>query len=129
MIEKQQTLFENGKGNCFAAYIASILEISIEELPDFHKEWNWREALNIYLQKFCLFYFEVSLPGDMRDELISYWGYHIICGDSPRGLRHAVVGYKGEMIFDPHPEGGGVSGELEYGFFIPLNPQRNKIDT
>jgi len=66
---------------------------------------------------------DIRLPGDMRDELVCFWGYHVISGPSPRrkGINNAVIGFKGEIFFDPHPDGGGLAGGTdfwEYGFLI-----------
>ena len=122
MKPQQQTTFGSGHGNCFAACIASILEVPLSTVPNFCERKNWREATNDWLTKFGLFYIDVTLPDDARDEMIRYCGHHVISGDGPRGLRHAVVGWQGRMVFDPHPEGGGVSGDLEYGLLVPLHP-------
>lgn len=124
-----QTIFGNGengtpRGNCFAACIASILELSLDEVPNFcARHADWREAANLWLSDRGLFYVDVNLPGDLRDEHVRFWGYHVISGVSPRNIRHSVVGFGGSMVFDPHPSGAGLlEGEWEYGFLIPKNP-------
>lgn len=119
MIPTKQTILGKG-GNCFCACIASILEVPIETVPDFGQNPNWREETNKWLAQHNMFYIDVMLPGDMRDELVDFWGYHVIAGKGPRGMQHAVVGYKGEMVFDPHPSGDGLlpDQELEYGLFV-----------
>lgn len=125
MIGVHQTTFGKGKGNCFTACIASLLELPIEAVPFFCGKDNWRKATDEWLAPRGYFYLDVSLPGDMRDDLAEYWGYHVISGKSSRGLQHSVIGYRGKMIFDPHPSGEGLVGDesdFEYGFVIPLNP-------
>jgi len=120
-----QTKFGKG-GDCFSACIASILELPLSDVPVFCDYPNWREQTNIFLAEFGLAYVDIHLPGDLRDNLVEYWGYHIIAGKSSRGLRHAVVGYKGTMIHDPHPSGDGLMPEVdgdattdyEYGLFV-----------
>ena len=123
MIQIDQTIFDVGKGNCFAACIASILEIPINDVIHFPNGdcSNWREIINDWLKEKDMFFIDLILPGDMRDEQIKYWGYHIIMGDSPRcgDIRHAVVGYKGEIIFDPHPSRSGLLGtNFTYGLLV-----------
>ena len=117
-----QTIFGGDKGvrgNCFAACIASILELLLESVPNFCAKANWREDVDIWLADRNLFYLDCKLPGDLRDELSRFWGYHIISGDGPRGFRHSVVGYAGKMVFDPHPDNTGLTDtDPEYGFLI-----------
>lgn len=104
-------------GNCMAACIASLLEIEIDEIPNLSEE-GWLSRLNEWLGNFGLFYMELSLPQTYWSGM-KYWGYHTICGKSPRGLLHAVVGLQGKMVHDPHPEKSGlIVGKLEYGFII-----------
>lgn len=123
MIPIKQTVLGRG-GNCFAACIASIMELELENVPNFCTNENWREETNKWLSTFGFFYMDFHLAGDLRDELCQYWGYHIIAGDSPRGLRHATVGYRGHIYHDPHPDNNGlVSGDWEYGFIIPRIPR------
>lgn len=122
-----QTLFGTGtggvRGNCFAACIASILEMPLEEVPHFCNHADWRGAANAWLKRFDLFYVDFLLPGDMRDELVSDWGYHVISGMGPRGIRHSVVGLAGKMVYDPYPGGGGLVGDdFEYGLLVSKNP-------
>lgn len=41
----------------------------------------------------------------------------ILGGVSPRGTNHSVVCRGGEVIHDPHPDGGGVVGPTDDGYF------------
>jgi hypothetical protein len=117
-----QTTFGQDNGNCFSACIASILEVPLGTVPNFCKDstGNWRENTNIWLAQFGLAYIDIHLAGDLRDNLVDYWGYHVIAGKGPRGVQHAIVGYKGVPYFDPHPSGKMLlpDQELEYGLFI-----------
>jgi len=123
MIEVDQTIFEKEQGNCFAACIASLLEVNIEDVIHFPPGTasDWRMIINEWLSEYGLFYLELSLPGDARDEHVKYWGWHIISGLSPRGThtRHAVVGYQGKTVHDPHPSRAGLIGDdFTYGFLV-----------
>lgn len=118
-----QTIFDLGKGNCFAACLASILEMPITEVVHFPEGECplWRDLVNAWLDDKGMFFLDIALHGDMRDSLVKYWGHHIIMGDSPRpgDLRHAVVGYRGEIIFDPHPSRAGLAGDdFTYGILV-----------
>jgi hypothetical protein len=127
MIETDQTIFERGKGNCFEACLASLLEMPIDDvvkIPDGEAR-NWFRLVNEWLSTLGLFFIEFTAD----DETTKYWGYHIIIGSSSgsRLERHAVVGYNGEMVFDPHPDRSGLVGDdLTYGFLIPLDPKERR---
>ena len=134
MIKQHQTIFGDGKegerGNCFATAIACILEVPVDQIPNFCNEDDWRWATNKWLKPRGLFYVDIAIPPDMRGELLTmYAGYHVISGDGPRGLRHSVVGQAGKMIHDPHPSGAGLVTEEEFGFLIPVNPLRLPHDS
>jgi hypothetical protein len=129
MIPQHQTILGTGKngeprGNCFATAIACILELPVDAVPNFCEQDHWIEALNEWLAPRMLFYLEVFIPDDNRDQhyLFKFAGYHVITGQGPRGCRHSVIGNCGAMIHDPHPSGAGLLTEEEYGFLIPLNP-------
>lgn len=100
-----------------AACIASLLEVGIDEVPVLTED-TWLAELNAWLERINLFYMEVSLPETYWLGM-KYWGYHTICGESSRGLLHAVVGFQGKMVHDPHPDKSGLNkGKYEYGFII-----------
>lgn len=116
-----QTIFDNRTGNCLQACVASIFELGLEDVPNFVGAGEgWVEA-------YCGFLFEQYRLQVMtldRDALLRqgvWWpgGYHIISGDSPRGdWQHSVVGFEGEMVHDPHPEGGGLAEERTFDVFV-----------
>lgn len=115
-----QTETTPGKGNCLAACFASILEVPIEEIPDLDCGNN-RRGLADYLagKGMTPIWLRVaaSPPG------VTWAGHSpplcVLIGPSPRlpGRNHAVVGrpdgWGYEIVHDPHPEGGGLSGPIE----------------
>lgn len=125
MIPVDQTLMHSDTqfGNCFAACIASILELDIEDVPNFSESITWLWEVNDWLKQYGLYYLDFNLYDDMRSEISVYFGYHILTGDSLRGCRHSVVAKAGKMIHDPHPSRDGLIGDkFGYGFIISLNP-------
>lgn len=129
MINFLQTILHdpaNGQiGNCFSTCIACLLSIDPDRVPVFCAHDNWREETNRWLQQYGLFYQDFLLAGDARDELVKWWGYHIISGDSPRGTRHSIIGFRGEPYWDVHPSGDMLVAELpdapyEYGLLVAL---------
>ena len=114
-----QTTFGKKRGNCLQACIASILEIDIESIPWFGTRSDWFDKMNAWLSA------EHDLVAiDIVADSVQPWtgchlGYHIIAGPSPRGdFWHAVVGYRGEMVHDPHPSGDGLRKEKEITLFV-----------
>lgn len=108
-----QTLFhdKDGTGNCFEACIASIFEMDLKDVPNFHGDnwfgdfWKWLKEKGY------------TSYGSLYNEKIENYkggvdGYFIVAGESPRGKHikggHAVVYKNGIMVHDPHPEGTGV---------------------
>ena len=113
-------------GNCFEACIASILELKLEEVPDFSaysEDQTWVKKLNKWLSKRGLVYFEVNIDVSCTNDFFKSRNfYHILIGDTVGGgkLKHAVVGNNGKMVYDPHPSNIGIIKEkiLTMGLFV-----------
>jgi hypothetical protein len=121
----QSILPEEGprKGNCLTACIASLLDLPIEQVPNFVESSRWYDALNQWLAPRGLFYLEVrGAEPAAAQSLCAYAGWHTITGLAPSGIRHTVVGYAGEVRHDPHPSRAGLISSDTCGFVIPLNP-------
>jgi hypothetical protein len=114
MIPVMQTRFGNEEGNCFAASIASVLELPLHALPELSstKEGSWFPILWDFLTKRGL-----TFSGTLYDveKILNYdrgiKGYYVVAGESPRGHArgHAVVYYKGKLAHDPYPGGNGIT--------------------
>lgn len=124
MIPVMQTKFGNEEGNCFAAAIASVLEVKLEDLPNLNsaqnKEW-FRDLWNFLVSH------GFSYRGDIHNEakILAYDkgvnGYYVVNGKSPRGYSrgHAVVYHKGKFVHDPYPGGNGILS-LDWALKIEL---------
>jgi hypothetical protein len=125
VIPVDQTIFDNKRGNCWAACVASIFEVPLESVPgpsgidedfwpDYHK---WLADRNATV---------VSLT---RGEWVPA-GYVIGSVMSPRheGTQHAVVIYRGKVVHDPHPsktsEGDDFSKVIGVDLIFPLDPSK-----
>lgn len=127
-----QTKFGSKEGNCFQACIASILEISIEDVPDIdpagkaeNDQLSWPRKLNQWLNdKYKIQYTEFTgYPIGWGMHV----GHHTIVGLSPRfqneGLHHAVVAFNSKMVHDPiGPDGPGIveNKEKQFGYFLKI---------
>ncbi|OPY78311.1 MAG: hypothetical protein A4E65_02334 [Syntrophorhabdus sp. PtaU1.Bin153] len=101
-------------GNCFEACLASLLNMSIERVPNFGAygdEGDWMAEVNEWLSQMGLAYFEARIPNDEIDDFFRDKDFfHVMVGHTNRfeHLQHAIVGRKGKMVHDPHPDGVGI---------------------
>jgi len=142
MIRVKQTKFGPVEGNCFAACIASLLEVPIEEVTIDPRADFWWQTLQDYLKIKNLFFLEVRIDVAINYPLYEMDG--ILCvmsGKSPRkfagheGTNHAIVGkiestadqpVKFTFIHDPHPDNTFIlDGSLwGLGFIMKLDPAK-----
>jgi len=124
-----QTRFGYPKGNCFAACVASLLELKIEEIwegDEFDATmqsnaawwWGWRTWLN-------------SRGYDLVHVNNGAWflppkGYAIANGISKSSeIRHSVIVLNGELVHDPHPGWDGLKVVESYVIIYPNAVVRN----
>ena len=105
-------------GNCFAACLASLLEISLEDVPHFVETSPdaWQKDLNQWLAARGLAFVDVWCPNPTNfqwyvTEQLGHVGFYILSGPSPRhkDVDHAVIAKGGEIVFDPHPSKAGIA--------------------
>lgn len=122
-----QTIFGDKKGNCFAACIATILEVPLESLPNFAVEFtgdDWAERMAEWLME----HLGVSVINvEVKDEascLRCLNGVeHVVGGKSPRGdFGHCVVAVGGKVVHDPHPSRAGLLEVWDYTLFVAPHP-------
>lgn len=125
-----QTETALGRGNCLAACVASVLELPIEDVPNFRLAVNQWVALQEWLAGRGLFAIRFRLGPD-DDGFLPMPVPEVDCilvGDSPRNpVLHSVVGrasgYELAVAHDPHPDGTGLAGRPKWvTFFGKLNP-------
>ncbi len=120
------------RGNCFAAAIASIMEVPITEVPNVEVLFDigggyWFEVMNTFLNhhgwefstdnRFKVFHDDVygietgereTWIKDCTDKL------YFASGQSPRGVCHICIFRNGQLVHDPHPTREGI---LTYDIF------------
>lgn len=121
-------------GNCQTAAIASLLELEIEDVPYFAEGLHPNlipsesERADIFNKRIDDFLeslgYELNwyLPNSEIDRYIREDHKDIpyqVQGKSPRGCQHVVIYINGEMVHDPHPDGGGVIPRY-FGFINKL---------
>jgi hypothetical protein len=122
------------RGNCYAAVIASLMELPITEVPNvevfFHMKGSfWNEVMLAFINskgydlcsddRFKVFHPE--LHSQLRcpeDEDFDMWliktidelngKYYLVTGETVRGFRHVCIYQNGELVHDPHPTKDGL---------------------
>lgn len=134
MIRQQQTVFGDGKGNCFATCIACILDLPVSEVPNFCGDYwtddgEWFRQANKWLAQHGLRYIEFSF-GDWLSHDHGLPDCHVIVsGPGPRGCDHSTVWLGGNLAHDPHPSDAGLVEPKIVGFFVPLDPAAARRST
>lgn len=124
-----QTILKPPYGNCLQAAVASILELDLQDVPNFarfmdfenpdnHSWWNFYET---WLSQYSL-----QPLGVLIDDGWKPRGWHLIIGDSPRGdYEHAIVGYDCEPKHDPYPGGNCELASINaYEVFMMLDASK-----
>jgi hypothetical protein len=115
-------------GDCFRCVIASILELPPAEVPHFSAlssdSAEERRLVREWLAPRGLYYFEIEWEVDaLKNWKTELDFHHVLSGISPRGIRHACVGFAAEVIHDPHPSRAGIEpddGKYLLGFICKL---------
>ena len=109
-IEKKVYQTKFGKtGNCLHACLATLLGLSIADLPDVDT-YDWQIRLDL-LQNYLIEHHELYILTSTTTEEISkltYGSIIIVCGETSRGLMHAVLYQDGKLYHDPHPDNIGI---------------------
>lgn len=115
------------RGNCMQAAVASILNLTLDDVPNFidHARDDdhelpedvppaWFESLLGFLvsRGYSLVVTTVPLPG-----------LGLMSGRSPRGpWTHLVVAEGPDVVHDPHPDRTGVTEPDSWWYLVPLDP-------
>lgn len=139
MIPVDQTVFGFPNGNCLMACVASILECSLDELPTMDScthDGSWWGILQRVLQErglTAVYYQPVGEWCGAPFAHIAPPGYHLVTGESPRGLvddrgnviGHVCVAKDGVVVHDPHPSRAGLaSAPKDWILIMPVAQER-----
>ena len=136
MIPVDQTRFGKDVGNCFQASVASILELPLDEVPDFcnlYGDAEWFFKLGEWLTERGMGIISFERPeGDENWEaaVLKYTAqfqskiYWIGSGPNVNGVAHSVVFLGIEMVHDPNPNYGrsGITKLDDQIFFLSPRP-------
>lgn len=94
-------------GNCYAACLASMLDLPLWMVPAFEEmAGTWRARTDEWLGR-C-FGLRLAERGPEIDPA-SLPEFYIANGPSPRGVKHSVIYSKGHLAHDPHPSNAGIA--------------------
>jgi hypothetical protein len=118
----EQTILAPPDGNCFAACVASVLEMPLDDVPNFVGQ-DWFQQWQVWLAKrnLQLLTFTIGPYDEWRPS-----GYALLGAQSPRGdFLHSVVCRDGKIVWDPHPQRDmGVGEWRDWTIFAVLDPAR-----
>ncbi|NPT59084.1 hypothetical protein [Paraburkholderia elongata] len=106
-------------GNCLAACIASLLDLPLWMVPPFEDMFGRGDHTSRMIE-WLNHMFKLELvweDGHPVDELPEFY---IAVGRSPRGVHHAVIYSKGEMVHDPHYSNDGIAEVDSVKYLAPL---------
>lgn len=97
-----------GNGDCFAACLASLLELPLWMVPPFDQMFGrvgWEKRCNEWLRRFQ--------KAELVRESGHYWArlpeFYMGNGQSPRGVYHSTIYSKGQLVHDPHFSDAGIT--------------------
>lgn len=123
IFQRDQTI----EGDCLAACIASLMEVELDEIPDFTKyEDDWFNGMQLWFEKRGLCVLNIALPATQPWYAMPGNPWAIFVGLSEAGVPHSVVGRcEGDrfaIVHDPHPNQRGVDKVDSVIFIVPLDP-------
>ena len=140
MIPVDQVRTGKPQGQCTEAAVASILEVSLDTVPDLwggqsadeeRPPRRWVQLLGLILAHGSqlvrynipctpLNDFDLDSLDLPRDARFVARGFHLLVGENPDGVGHMVVAKDGAVVHDPNPSRRGIVAVEEVIVFIPL---------
>jgi hypothetical protein len=105
-------------GNCYAACLASLLDLPLWMIPPFEDMFGrgggqWRDRCEEWLARIFKMQI-VMLDGHQVEKLPEFY---IGNGRSKRGVMHSVIFSAGAMVHDPHLSDSGIES-VEYTYHL-----------
>jgi hypothetical protein len=122
------------RGNCYAAAIASVLEMDITAIPNVETLFPieggyWSDVMQTFLKsigwelrtndQFRVFHDDTFIVDSDKEyyRLECEGRYYLVSGNSPRGVKHICIYKNGKLVHDPHPTREGI---LTHEYFEEL---------
>ena len=123
-----QTRFGESKGNCFQAAIASILDLQLEQVPDFcnlypQKDDTWYRKYIEWLKERGLS--SISISEDDLGKPIYKGCFLLVSGKNNDGVSHTVIYRDGICVHNSNKNCRGITPE-EIDLIFPCDPSHVK---
>lgn len=122
-------------GDCIRAVIASLLELPIDQVPDWVKQaehlmmpegFEWDYMQRWLDETYGLFLLEIQLVSNLPWNPIPKPAFCIFFGKTKAGVKHAVVGACDQqsfmLLFNPDPS-AELDGVDSIAFLVPRDPK------
>jgi hypothetical protein len=109
--QKQTKLYSKDgghNGNCFAACIASLMDIPLWMVPPFEEAFGRNEWYEDRANEWFKRMFNLKMVKYEGHKLELLPEFYVASGKSPRGVQHATIWSNGVMVHDPHFSDGGI---------------------
>jgi hypothetical protein len=96
-----------GNGDCFAACLASLLDLPLWMVPPFDQMFgrsDWRGRIDEWLLRM----FDLTMLRTEGHQHLLLPEFYIANGPAARGVHHSTIYREGEMVHDPHPAKSGL---------------------
>lgn len=103
-------------GNCYAACIASLLDLPLWMVPPWEDMFG-RGAWYIRTEEWLLRIFRLKIVKTKGHQVEDMPEFYIANGLSPRDVYHSVIYSNGKLVHDPHPSDAGVA-EVEWTWHL-----------
>ena len=117
---------KDGKqGNCMSACIASLMGITIDDVPNFFEISNNDKEWWIELRKWlATHHFGIMTINFEQGWAERFNGYLIVSGISQRDIFHATIWKNGKMVHDPHSSKSGIKKPEQIDIIYCLDPSK-----
>ena len=112
------------KGNCLETAVACLLDIRLDQVPDFNGASGDGAVQNDNFEAFVeslgfhvMSFFRSEGKGVYQPECL-----YLASGPGPRGCHHVVVMRDGHLEHDPHPSGAGLLSVEHVRVLVPVDP-------
>jgi hypothetical protein len=117
------------EGNCWQTAMACLLRVPAESLPDqvqidAEPKGSYNNALIAYLERHHgLAFVDLGRAAIQGLRVTTFGGFHLMSGPTVRTptskCNHVVVGFQGELAWDPHPDRAGLTLVEEWTILVP----------
>lgn len=115
-----------GNGNCAEAAAASILGLSLEDVPKFYDPEGLPSPAYRYWRNLENFFYTQGYWLLRQEGLYDLECLYLASGPSSRGCSHMVVYQNGKLKHDPHPSREGLLRCDRVYLPVPLDPHQFK---